>query len=90
MLGATCDHHPLADARGVLVTALNPQGLAYESRLLKVGDVLLAVNGTPTNDPAMAAAMLREAHGIVRVDVLRGLLNQPKSSIPSFYGRKKR
>ena len=67
ILGVTCD--PKSDGAGVVVTALNPNGLASKAGVLYVGDNILSVNGTKVSDEKMTAKMLREASGAIKIGV---------------------
>ena len=61
LLGVGFDHNP--GGAGVVVSELHPSGLLAQGGEVAVGDVLLSVNGTPTNAPFGAGTQLQQLSG---------------------------
>ncbi|KAL1530323.1 hypothetical protein AB1Y20_001232 [Prymnesium parvum] len=56
-LGLTLETRP---TQGVYVAELSPDGICARSRLLAVGDVILSVNGMPTDSPTSTLSALKQ------------------------------
>ena len=86
VFGVSGTPQPAGDVRGVHVDSLAP-GLTGEKLGLKVGDIVLDVNGTPIGDMAAFAGVgsKLEAGKPVRMTVLRG--GQKQTLTASAVGR---
>ena len=68
---ASCRLEPLKEKLGVLVTNLNPKGLAKAAGVVP-GDVLLRVDDTPCTNPDDTAMILRGKSGRFELHLRRG------------------
>ena len=80
-LGMECEHS--ADG-SLIISVLSASGLAAQSGLLSVGDMLISIDDSPlSNDPNDLAQRLRAARGIVRIGIKPGNAAPPPPPPPT-------
>jgi len=75
LVGVTLEANP--SGAGVIITAINPQGIAAACEHLAVGHVIASINGTECDDANAAAAMLRSAEGQITLQLLAHTAPKP-------------